>query len=344
MFKAGFTVGFIISMSAFACTDKKGPDVSHIQAEAKIIRYEKMLAACQDTSCLGKLKREYPAFSDIYFTHILQLSHAQNADSILVSLRELSADSTLNAIATKVDSEFGDFSVWQNELNQLYKHLTYYFPENKNLPVIYTNLSGLSVQSFIFQENDKMQDGIGLGLDLFLHPTVPYKQLIPDNTAFSDYLTRSWNKDHITRKVAETILTDRLGEARGSRLIDHMIHEGKKLYMLKLLLPDTPDTVILEYSEPQYAWCKENELQMWSFFFDEKLFFESSPVKVAKYVFPAPTSAGMPEASPGRTGAYLGLKIVQAYLDRYPETTLKALLDMHDGQAFLEKSRYKPQR
>jgi hypothetical protein len=344
MNKPGLFFGLGIACLLAACSGNNGPDVSHIQAEAKVVRFEKLLSACSDTLCIRKLMQEYPAFSEIYFRHILQLRFPENPDSILVSLTELSADSTLAAISAQVASNYGDFSSLQSEINQLYKHLIYYFPDGKKLPVIYSCLSGLSIQSFIFQEADKSQDGIGLGLDLFLHPSVPYKQLMPDNTAFSDYVTRSWNKVHITRKVAETILTDKLGEARGSRLIDQMIHEGKKAYLLKLLLPTAPDTVIMEYSSPQLAWCRENELQMWSFFFDEKLFFESNPVKVAKYVYPAPTSAGMPEESPGRTGAYLGWQIVNAYMERYPDTSLAGLLDMHDGQAFLEKSKYKPAR
>jgi hypothetical protein len=328
----------------FSCRQSDKPDISRIQAPAEIIRFDQMLASCQDTTCIRNLMKTYPAFSEIYFRHILQLTHPENTDSVLAVMAEWKSDTTLTMITQKVAEEFDDLTKQQKQLDELFAYLKYYFPDTLPLPAIYTCLSGMAMQSFIFQETNKRRDGIGIGLDMLLHPAIPYKRLNPDNTAFSDYLTRSWNKDHLTRKVAETILSDQMGTPQGSRLIDQMVYEGKKIYLLKLVMPETPDSIITEYSQSQLDWCEKNELQMWSFFFDEKLFFETSPVKIAKYVYPAPSSAGMPEEAPGRTAAFLGWKIVIAYMERFPKTSITELLAIHDGQLLLEKSKYKPSR
>ncbi len=338
-------VSLLLSLAFLhSCRESGKPDISNSGARAEIIRYDQELASCQDVVCIRGILEKYPAFSEIYFRHILQLSHPESPDSILVAMEEWKSDTTLAMITQKVSEEYGDLTEQQKQLNELFAYINYYFPDTVPLPAIYTCLSGMAMQSFIFEEKNQHRDGIGIGLDMMLHPAIPYKRLNPDNTAFSAYLTRSWNKDHLTRKVAETILSDKMGNPQGSRLIDQMVYEGKKLYLLKLVMPETPDSVITEFSQTQLDWCEINEVQMWSFFFDENLFFETSPVKISKYVYPAPTSAGMPEEAPGRTGVFLGWKIVNAYMKRFPKTSISELLTIHDGQLLLEKSRYKPSR
>lgn len=80
-------------------------------------------------------------------------------------------------------------------------------------------------------------------------------------------------------------------------MLDQMIHNGKALYITELLLPEVHDSIIHEYSAAQLNWCRRNELQMWSFFFDRKLFYESNPSKIAKYIYPSPTSPDMPSVA-----------------------------------------------
>jgi hypothetical protein len=196
---------------------------------------------------------------------------------------------------------------------------------------------------FIF-EDDGNKDGIAIGLDMFMHPEIDYKMIDPDNTNFSDYVTRSWNEDHIVKKIADLHVNDIAGVSPGNRLIDHMIHNGKILYITDLLLPEVHDTIIHEYSGAQLDWCYENELQMWSFFFDQKLFYEANPTKIAKYIYPSPKSPDMPDAAPGRTANFIGWQIIKAYMDRQPETTIKELINLTDSQLIMEKSKYKPKQ
>ena len=52
----------------------------------------------------------------------------------------------------------------------------------------------------------------------------------------------------------------------------------------------------------------------------------------------------MPDEAPGRTANYIGWQIVRAYMERYPSTTLKNLIDLKDSQMLMEKSKYKPKQ
>jgi len=89
-------------------------------------------------------------------------------------------------------------------------------------------------------------------------------------------------------------------------------------------------------------WVKENELQMWAYFFDQELFYETNTMTLKKYLSPNPNSPGMPAEAPGRTGNYIGWQIVKKYMKRFPKTTMQDLVALNDAQKILEESRYKP--
>ena len=50
----------------------------------------------------------------------------------------------------------------------------------------------------------------------------------------------------------------------------------------------------------------------------------------------------MPKDAPGRTGDFIGKKIVESFMRKNPDTDIHTLIGYKDAQAFLEKSRYRP--
>jgi lipoprotein NlpI len=82
---------------------------------------------------------------------------------------------------------------------------------------------------------------------------------------------------------------------------------------------------------------------MWAFYIENNWFYTTEDYVIKRLTFPAPnaTALGLPEAAPGQTANYLGWKIVESYLRRYPETTIDDLLKQ-DAQKTLELSKFKP--
>ncbi|MBK9736084.1 MAG: hypothetical protein IPO92_14460 [Saprospiraceae bacterium] len=335
-------LAFII-VALFSCTRKKIPDVSHLTSDVQIIRTENDIMMLKDKSSFEKLFVSHPAFYDIYLKEVLQINTKTNSDSSYRRFDAFIKDSLIVDLASKVQKRYKDLSNLKHDIDQMYRYAQYYFPNQIFVPKIYTFISEFAYQMFIIQDDDG-NDGIALGLDMFMSPDIDYKLINPDNTNFSDYITRTWNQDNIVKKIVDLHVNDLLGEAPGSRLLDQMIHQGKAMYISKLLLPLVHDSIITEYTGKQMAWCAENELQMWSFFFDQKLFYESNPVRIGKYINPSPNSPDMPPSAPGRTASYIGWKIVNAYMERYPDTSLNELIDMKDSQALMDKSKYKPKQ
>ena len=110
------------------------------------------------------------------------------------------------------------------------------------------------------------------------------------------------------------------------------------------LLPYTQDSIIIEYTEDQLNWCDENQIQIWAYFLKEDLFYETDNNKINKLVNPAPNHPNMPPEAPGRTGNYIGWKIVEAFMQRQPDMTLSDLVAYEDEQKILEISKYKPRK
>lgn len=336
-----------LSLHLISCRENSEytPDVSSVSADFKLIRFDKEFMKI-DTNNFNRELRDliskYPEFSDIYFKHVLEIVNNGDTLEFFSSIhREILQAPPFRAIHDSIQRIYGEDDFLRYEFENAFKYLKYYFPDYP-LPNIYTFQSDFALQKFIF--SDKEADGIGIGLDMYLGSTFPYKALDPQNPAFSDYLTRAFNKSHIIKHSMELVCEELLGEAPGVRLIDHMIHNGIKIFFLKKFLPQTPDTIIFEYSADQLNWCKENELEMWAFFLDEGLIYETNLSKINKYINPSPSSPGMPKRAPGRTANYLGYLIVRSYVSKNPGMQLKDLMEVKDAQKFLEKSGFKPKR
>ena len=127
-------------------------------------------------------------------------------------------------------------------------------------------------------------------------------------------------------------------------LLALMIREGKKLYIQDKLLPSTHDSIIMEVSSQQWDWLVDNEKEIFSFFLQESLFYDSNWQKIRKYVEYSPNSPGMPIEAPGRTGAWLGWQIVKALMKKNPSLTLTEMIQRVDSKQFLTDSGYKPPR
>jgi uncharacterized protein YjaZ len=110
------------------------------------------------------------------------------------------------------------------------------------------------------------------------------------------------------------------------------------------MLPSLHDSLKTGYSADQLKWCEQNEAKIWAFFIERKLLFSADPSEYVKYVNDGPTTSGFPPESPGKIGAWIGYRIVKAYMDKNNDITLSGLLKEQDAVKVLEKSSYKPER
>ena len=71
------------------------------------------------------------------------------------------------------------------------------------------------------------------------------------------------------------LVDDLVGKPSGEQLLDLMVHNGKKLYILDHLLPNAPDSLKFLYPNTQVKWCYDNEAKIWSSFTTKNVLFSS---------------------------------------------------------------------
>lgn len=316
------------------------PQVDHLDVSVELRRFEQDLMTVDTNRLaeeLAKLEAVYPEFSDIYFTYVLRSKDSKVApQGHEAYIRGFLQHPSIQFLYDTTQIIYPNLDDIKGEFEQAFRYLKYYFP-NQPTPKVTTFLSEYSIAAFIYGEGD-----LGVGLDFFLGSDFPYMQFNPDNPNFSSYLSRSFDKKHLVTKALQPLVKDLVGETRGNRLLDHMISNGKQLYIQKALFPYTPDSILLEIPQVQVDWLNNNELEMWAHFLKEELLYATDMRKYRKLIDYSPNSPGMPTEAPGRTANYMGMKIIEAFMQRHPELSLQDLLGLQDPQYLLTQSRYKP--
>ena len=123
-----------------------------------------------------------------------------------------------------------------------------------------------------------------------------------------------------------------------------MVYNGKVLYLMDELMPDLADSTKIGYTGTQAQWCKDYETDIWAYFLEENLLFETDYLKIQKYLTDAPFTPGVGEGnqSAPKLGVWVGWQIVRKYMDKHPDLSLQQLLAQTDAQKILKESKYKP--
>ena len=129
---------------------------------------------------------------------------------------------------------------------------------------------------------------------------------------------------------------------KSGTLLNEMIYQGKLLYLADALMPDEQDTIKIGFTKKQLDWCIANENNMWGYLIKNKFLYSNEINVVTKFTGAAPFTTGFVKESPGRTGVWIGWRIVRKYMDNNPKITLDQLMLENDAQKILANSKYKP--
>lgn len=317
----------------------------NVKNKIDFIRYDKLIFNLDTNNIKSqfiKIKNQYPEFTDIYFRKVMNFSGYDSLDhDFFILLKDFVSDTNNQKLVKMVDEEFGNMENIEVQFGEAVVNLQKEFPKTKK-PKVYTFISVFAYQGFIFQ--DKKSDGIGIGLDMYLGKKFPYESLNNTSNTFASYLIRTYNKDHLLKKMTQIWIDDLFDNPNKKKVLDYMVDNGKKLYILKSIIPTINDTILFEYSPKQMKWLHNNEQEMWSHFIKNNFFYSDDEYKIRRLINPGPNSQalGMPLNSPGQTGNYLGYRIVEAYMNKISEGGLSTIANEQNSQNILEKSKFKP--
>lgn len=330
------SIAIFLFALTFSCNRDKAPDISSINVDIKIRRFDQEIFNIDLSSVkqeITELSKSYPHFFPLYNFEIIEIGNSMSPaypDMLTQFINNFSVYKAYQATLPL----FKDMSGIEDDLNKCFSYYRYYFPE-KNIPEVVSFIGGFN-QSVVTDENL-----LGIGLDKYLGSKNEIYQLMAP--PFPDYFLYRMRPEFIPVDCmkgwlySEIPFNDSL-----NNLVNNMIYEGIIAYALQKTMPDTHDTILFGYTPSQLEFCENNEVQMWTYLIENKLLFETNSFMIRQFVGEAPFTKGFSPDSPGKAIQWLGLQIVESYVKKNKLTGLKALTSQHDYLKILNNSGYNP--
>ena len=313
-----FSIAFCL---LFLSCDKKSKTekaVDEIPLEVKIERFDKMFFETPAKD-LGKLKKEYPYFFP-----------QGNDDSIWLNKMQ---DPLWRELYSEVEKKYSNFEPVKTELEELFKHVKYYFPTTRT-PKVVTIISEMDYNNKAIYADSL----VIIALELYLGKEHKFYQ-------FPNYIKQNLEQRQIMPDVVSSFSTRKIAPVSDKNLLNQMVYFGKQLYLKDLLLPNYSDADKMGYTPEQIKWCQENESYMWRYFIEKEMLYNDDQKLLPRFINPAPFSKFYLEIdndSPGRVGAWIGWQIVRSYM-KNNDVPIADLLKT-DAKEIFEKSKYKPKK
>lgn len=294
-----------------------------------IKRYGKALFELDTNSFLDGLNRIRPdflAFLDADFEDSANLNKIYN----------FVTDTQLIALYRQTLRLYPDLQQLENELNLSFRRMQYHFP-GRNLPQVYTYVSGVNIEQPVFTDGTIAV----IGLDCYLGPDEPLylRYGIPQ------YILQRMSRRHILPDLFKSIFNAQIMPYNQSKnILDEMIKAGKMYYFMEAMQPKQEDHILIGYTAAQLQWVRNYEKDVWAFLVGDQVLYSSEFHLFRKLFGDGPFTQDFSVEAPARLGEYIGWQIVRSFMRHNTETSLPELLLMDDSQQLLAASRYRPRK
>ncbi|WP_268848900.1 gliding motility lipoprotein GldB [Flavobacterium aestivum] len=292
--------------------------IEETPVEIKVERFDKIFFETPPKD-LAKVKKQFPYFFSPQINDTVWLNKMQAP--------------IWREVYTEVEKKYSNIESVRNDLETLYKHMKYYFPETKQ-PKLITLISDMDYNNKAIYADSL----VIVSLELYLGKDHKFYQ-------FPKYIKQNFEQSQIMPDIVSSFSTRKIAPPTDKNLLSKMIYFGKELYLKDVLLPDYSDADKMGYTKEQIVWCQENESYIWRYFIERQMLFSDEQKLTNRFIDPAPFSKFYLEIdndSPGRVGAWIGWQMVRSYMANN-EVTVAQLMKM-DAKEIFEKSKYKPKK
>ena len=283
-------------------------------SEIEVIRFEKEFYSSKDGD-LDALINKYP-----------YLFPNQFSDSVWLNKKNDSIELELYHKSSQV---FSDFNFNSKKLKTI-------FSKAKNLEAFkYPTIVSL-INMGNFEDRVIYADSL-LFVSLNFYLGSNYYNNLPN------YISERMEISHISNDIAYKISEKFVNNLEDRTLLSNMITHGKILYINKLINESEEEWIIFNTTKEKLSWALENEFEIWSYFVEKELFYDTDLDLRSRFMSPAPYSKfnlDIDKKSPGGIGRWLGFKIVNSYMN-HNQITVNQLLNI-DHYTIFKNSKYKP--
>lgn len=321
----------IISLIVFsACLHDGQKDGFSVYKGVKVLRYDRLQyesVAINSVLALQKMTTESPRATKLLIEDVLALGSVSEPN-IYERLCAYYTDSILLKIMEDAEVMFKDMTPIEKELSDGLGVLKEKIP-SLVIPCIYSQFSALNQSAVV---GDSL---LAFSLDKYMGADYPiYKRY------YYDYQRRYMTPERIVPDCLTFYLCAQypfLWEEGHRTLFDIMLYRGKMAWAVEYILKgDVSGRKSLGYTKEEIRWCKKNEAQMWGRMADQHLLESTDPMLIRAYTRPDPCMVVNGEKIPSLIGVWLGMRLIDKYMNDHKEVTLKELLERTDFSGLLE--------
>lgn len=307
----------------FSCEDERKveQEISKIPVEVDVTRFDQVFAEASPED-LPKLKEDYPLlFPKAY------------PDSIWLNTMKDTIQQEINKEVTKA---FPSFEEETQEIEHLFQHLKYYFPTKFKVPKVITVTSEVDYKNKVIAADSVLL----ISLDTYLGEEHKFY------VGLQQYLKKNFRKEQILPDIAFAYGEQYVPQPDSRTLLASMIYYGKILYLKDKLIPEYSDAEKMGYTEDEMEWARANEEQIWRYFIEHEILFDTNSNLQKRFINLAPFTKfrlQLDSESPPQLGQYMGWQIVRQFVNKNPDLSLKEVLQKEAEQIFKE-SNYKPRK
>lgn len=327
------TVGLLFFL--FACKQSPKPvDVSAVKIDLQSLRFENAFFTIDTNHVdagLNKVNAAYPGFAKDFLFNIL----GTTVDSATKDTRKFIR--TYGVLFDSAKLLYADFKPIEEELKKGLQRVKYYYPKYPLPSKLVTFIGPINSYANIITT-----DALAVGLQMYMGKNYSLYQTEMGLELYPNYVSRRFDRAYIPVNCIKTIIDDMYpNKSLGKPLVEQMIEAGKRQWLLQTLMPETPDSIRTGYTQAQIEDCNKNEADIWSFFIQNNLLYESNPDQTKDYMNDGPNTPALGDASPGMIGQFVGTKIVLKWIDQHAAVSPDSVMRKPAKEIF-EETRYKP--
>jgi hypothetical protein len=309
------------TVTIFSCksgADSKPVQIEHLENE--------LFAAKSEKDVLALIQKN--TFLRLYFT---DSTGSSMDEAIAAQLYANVSNKELKAFKNELQTYFGQMADIEQELNEAFSNIQKNYPDFKR-PRVVTLITG-----FLGRDLYVSDTLVVVGLDFFGGPKARFRP----NDLFNYQLMR-YDKPYIIPQILLTMATKyNKKNSQDLTLLADMVHDGKSYEFVKHIAPNTADSLIIGYSQTQLDDVYASQEDVWGYFLDRKLLFQTRDSEKQKFIGERPITVEISQYCPGRIASWVGWRIVSRYLKENPKTSLTELMRNTKSQQILADSRYK---
>lgn len=324
-----------------ACKDKKDnrPDTSGITVNTRIERFDQDYFALDSNNLqegMKELAKKYPWFIHDFTANILGAGPMNDSNQVLpVANRHFFT--SYFPVFQLVQKEQANLGGQEKELNEAFRTIKFYFPDY-SIPRLVAYLGPFDAPGVALTDS-----AIAIGMQLYAGLDFPFYTSQQGQELFPLYISRRFEKKYMPVNVVKAVLSDIYPDKSASfPLLEKMIEQGKYWWLNKQILPDASDSLITGFTNQQLEFCEKNEGLIWNLLLQSEHIYSTDPGIMKLYLGEAPGTQGLPPAAPGNIGQWIGLRIVEKFIDEQQTSLQPGKLMQLSPREILDGSKYKP--